>query len=250
MRRYRIKKYTLLTALWTVAFIFLWLLFSYWFVIRGRTAVGHNFTDDSILKSIFLGNYQGIQMLIDICAIPFLLSLKFIFFSDNTTYFFRFSSRQDLIKQNAASAVIVSMIFALLHETVNIIGCIIVFGYEMVSENNIILYSLFNTAAVFVYFLRKSFFLLLARTYISEKYAHYVVFILYFLEYQIIYNTFNELFWVPCDDVVVIGKLILEEINYSDVALVILRGVFLSAVVFLVALMRTEKRDVLANEKN
>ena len=65
-----------------------------------------------------------------------------------------------------------------------------------------------------------------------------------------VYNTFSELLWIPCGDIVVIDKLILEEISCSGATLVILRGVFLSAVVFLVALMRCEKRDVLSNEKN
>lgn len=250
MKKYEIKKHFCLTAIWLFTFIFLWLIFSYWFIVSAKTATGHNFSDISILKSVYMDNYQGLRMVVGVCSLPFLFSLNYLLLDEHSPFLLRFPSRNALVIKNAINSLGFSFIFALIHEVVCALGCIIVFGHQNVLHTQIIYFSVLNTLSVFLYFFRMALILLFVRNFITAKRAHYGVFVLYFVEIIFLAENLPDTIWLPCKDALVIGELIEKTINSIDVALILTREIVLCVIVLMLTLLGAEKKDVLTNEKN
>ena len=251
MRRfkYNISRYLLISVVWTVIFIISWICFVLWFVNFMRE---QNFADDRfILREIMWSNYNGQNLLTAFLPVIFVYSLEYLLGDSTPVTVLRFRSRGTFLGMCIFKAAVLSVIVAVLHELVNIIGLLIVFHPSLVFEVKMPLYSLVNILTLEIYYLRCGGLLLLFNNFKKEKLASVAVVAVYLFELFILspVATGQYKLWLPNLDASVMYELMQGYIGWNDLMLIIARGVAMTGIVLLCAWFRFQKKDVLHYEK-
>ena len=240
------KKYALLSCVFLLLFLFLWLYYCYSFIdLPNRADIPNKLTDKDILVNLFSGNYQGYYF-IALLSLPFAFAINYLLAKGNPQFILRMKSRGEYIKYCIIHIFLFSFIFSFLHEAVNMICICCFYSNDLIVELNLPVYTLINLLTLFIHFLRMGGIFLLIRFYVNQKLAPFILLVFYFFEYQI--STFIDIY-LPIKDSTAIYSLIIGSANASDVFVLSVRGISLTFIIFIAAYFKFQKKDILRYEK-
>lgn len=217
-------------------------------------------TNDMVIFSehdIFLNimadhsNYLSYNIIMVFYLLAFALGLGFVFFKDKPSFILRLKSRNDYVKKHIIDILIFSSVFTFLLEVINVIFSFAVFGYDMTINSGLIPYSAIDLITEFLFYMRVGIVLLVTGIIVNKKFAPFITFGIYFLEY-FSSNRIGSLFygiWLPYKDSVYITNLIMGYTQPVDVIPAIIRGILMNGALIFTSYYLFKKKDIIGNEK-
>ncbi|MBQ0015049.1 MAG: WxPxxD family membrane protein [Oscillospiraceae bacterium] len=233
--RIKTKLLIKLGVFWLLAFCVLWIALIF------KDLISNSISDMTI--NLLEYNYSGVNYLIVVPIIPLLVSCYY--FSNN--YFpSRYETRDRLVFNELISNTIICFVIACIHELINAIGLIVI--NAKLSAKSLLFYGLINVITITIYYLRCTFIFSIFNNFFEKNISLLLTFLLYFVEAVIVKN-YLLLNWMPCDDVSVYYDLLFKQNTYYQVGMVLLRNIFTSLAIFLLALILHRKKDFIDETK-
>lgn len=195
--------------------------------------VGHN------------GGYEDILGIILFVSL-FCFCLNFLLLPYAETLFVRLSSRKKYISYNMRHTIIFSILFALIHEVINMIGMLLFFSLSAL-ENLQFFYCMFvSFVAITLFYIHVGIILQLLNIWMIRKYAGVMVFFMYMFEYLLIRVKFIN--WAPCCDGAILLRLLEKSISKERIIFLFSENIFVCLFLVIILNYLFLQKDILKNE--
>ena len=162
----------------------------------------------------------------------------------------RFKSRGSYSAVAILKIFIFALIFAALHEVVNLVCLRFFFSGDFFVQLNALKYSLFNMLTITLYYARIGVGLLLTHLVVKRKVAPFLIAAIYIFEGLVLCGLADQLdIWMPFRDATVIFELMEGSMDSAGLLMVFARGIVMDTIIAIIAWLGFQKKDVFQNEK-
>lgn len=236
----------------TVIIAFTLFLFFDWLIVNIKLITNliesGLFTESEIFLNINDMNFEAISRLSFVYIIPFIVILYFFLKNDRIATMVRFKSRTDFVNRKLIDIVIIAIIFAFVHELINIIVNYLNFSSEILRKYNFLIYSIINMLVIALYYVRVGVVFFILKT-LYNKSAIIFTILIYATENLVIYQYLLYYSWLPCRDSVVLFNLMTNVYSYMDIILLFVRGLGMNILLIMISYSIFIRKDLFLHEK-
>lgn len=191
------------------------------------------------------GGYEDILGIILFVSL-FCFCLNFLLLPYTEMLFVRLNSRKKYIIYNMKHTIIFSILFAIIHEVINMIGMLLCFSVSALENLQFFRCMFISFAAITLFYIHVGIILQLLNICIIRKYTSVIVFLMYMFEYLLIRVKFIN--WAPCCDGAILLRLLEKRISKERIIFLFSENIFVCLLLVIILNYLFLQKDILKNE--
>ncbi len=216
--------------------------------IIGALSTGY-FTEFDIFMNLHssLNGYNGLQEIMVVYTIPVLMGIWYLSNQEQPCILLRFRNRIVYKQTEMYKVAVISLGFSMLHEIVDFVFVSRCLDQEMLKENKFFKYCIFMTLLMGIFYMETGcIYHMISDLIKSRLVALLGAFLTSFVQFVIL--KYMNGTWLPGVDTIAPFDYLDGVLGAGGVFLIALRGVMITAVLYIFCQIVFEKRDILRNE--
>lgn len=208
------------------------------------------FTEFDIFMNLHssLNGYSGLQEIMVVYTIPVLMGIWYLSDQEQPYILLRFRNRIVYKQTEMCKVAVISLGFSMLHEIVDFVFVSHCLDQEMLKENKFFRYCIFMTLLMGIFYMETGcVYHMISDLMKSRLVALLGAFLTNFVQFVIL--KYMNGTWFPGVDTIAPFDYLDGVLGADGVFLIALRGVMITAVLYIFCQIAFEKRDILRNEE-